>query len=1410
MICAAIGGLAGVAAGLLAGGFASGPGTQPQDSVGPLDEPTHLRPPWSSKLVAATQRLAQQLRPPPPHAPHVVPVTFDAAPAPARDRDRDLAAAATAAATTAAAAAADVPEVAAEAAPEATGASVDIGAAAGGGAASPQPTPRLYDSGAPPPSSPAEAATAGAPSPSLMTHGSFEVAGIGEVTVPPAVTAAVGEPSPAAAASPRPGTRDSGPGPGLDLDLPGGVELRNLRVTVEGLQVLPTPTPTPTPPTAPSGGGAAAAEAGGEAGGGGGIERLRAGAAAGVTSAGVAMGAAAGLVEELLRARGQRELLGLAPYWVAAPDFEKTSTLNQLLKLLWPQLAEAAEAALRTKVGEAAAAVADGRVPGLAALALRRCSLGPAAPPQIGGVKATGAWAPPDAAAAADPAADGGGGGGGGEELVVEFDVAWAAEVELELAVSVGFPGSRATAGGKEEKAKEEGKAKEEEEGPQPHPGLLRHLPRLALPPLLLSLSRPHLRCVARATLGPLLPQPPYLAAVGLTLLHPPLVDFGLGLGIDLPGARPGGGKLSSWRRRWRRRRQGQRQGRPPSPAASPGRAGRGAAASVESGREEEVEEEVVEDGGGGGGGGGGWVLDVMCLPGVGWAVRSGLQLILQRTLLYPRHLVIHLGDQYDMEAGVEAGVEAEGEGRGVPVWSPGLLRVRLLRGEGLLLGGGRGGRTAAAAPPPPPAALPPSATSSSVQPVVTGIETEAEGGTAAAAAAAAGESAAAAAAAKEEEGEEEGGGELYVTAQVRGGAVHRSPTRSGTVTHVWEDETRPPAATAAAAGKPPLVPASVGTPAAAAAAESGGFGFGGGGGGGGFLFELPVSEPVRQSLLLRVMKDQKGWDDPCVSWAAVPIGVLLRALRDEVQHHQEQQHQQQHPQHHPQQQQGDTWLPVVVHLLRDGAAPSTLRPTPPHLTQLMGTQQQQPHMRPQQQQTGSAFAPGYEGPGRSDTAVSTTTTTATTTTSGGGGGEGGEGGVAPEKEGKEGKEEREGKEGKEGPMHTLREMGRATKVSYGQHFPLFPSSGIAKRYGAAGRKKSYSADAAGDGGGGGGGVAAGGGVETVGVYGEEEESEEELYGDALHLGDEQAGAGRLLLEVSYIHLRRPQQPGARPSTEAADLAAAGQQQQQLQQQQRRREEPSGAAAAVSAVVVGLPDPRVAVAKGAAAGALGGGGSAAEQAGDVAAAAVRSEEAGGGGGGGGGGGMPVRVEVGALWPGGPARSVRRSVAADEKAILTVRVLRLRLLTGGSNTGATRGLDLFVELQMMDPSGRVQCVRRTSPRFNAGSVAGWGEQSLELSGAEAGGELQLRAWDKTSGWEGAGRAMRLESRPLSDVLLGQLRVPLMAVAAAGRLRRRWLLQPAGSRTPAGAAEVDLDLDWMPLQPSPSPSSPPPPP
>ncbi|GIL83806.1 hypothetical protein Vretifemale_12496, partial [Volvox reticuliferus] len=196
-----------------------------------------------------------------------------------------------------------------------------------------------------------------------------------------------------------------------------------------------------------------------------------------------------------------------------------------------------------------------------------------------------------------------------------------------------------------------------------------------------------------------------------------------------------------------------------------------------------------------------------------------------------------------------------------------------------------------------------------------------------------------------------------------------------------------------------------------------------------------------------------------------------------------------------------------------------------------------------------------------------------------------------------------------------------------------------------------------------------------------------ELYSHVFHVGDEM-GAGMLVLEVSYTQLT-PHEATVATTAPATQLTAA------MEDLECRRRDLSDAAVAASAVVTGVPDPRIAVAQSVITRATGGGGNftnAAVQPCDTAS-----------------GGRRVRLELGALWPGGPSRAVHRSVAADEKAVLTVRVLQLRVLAGGSNRRPAEGVSPFLELAVTDPSGRVLAVRRTSVRHNSGPVTGWAEE-----------------------------------------------------------------------------------------------------
>ncbi|KXZ47272.1 hypothetical protein GPECTOR_36g124 [Gonium pectorale] len=968
------------------------------------------------------------------------------------------------------------------------------------------------------------------------------------------------------------------------IDLPGGVRLRDVHVSVGTVQVLPSSSGAGGAP----GGAAQPAKPGL-------VEAARTRAAAGVAGA---AGAASGLLaalESVLVAGEQRELLELAPAWAAAPDFEKTAAVNQLLQLLWPQLAAAAEAELRRQLREVVVPhVAGGGVPGLAALSVRRLTLGPAAPPRIGGVKLAGGWA-------------GGGGGGGGEELVIELDVAWAAGIEVDLEARLGLAGSDPS-----------------------------RPPRLALPllpPLRASLSRLALRGVVRLAAGPLLAEPPYVAAASLTLLQPPLLGGSLRLGL-------GGG-------------------------------GGGAAASATASANE-AEAKLPEGAaggvaGGGPAGGGWWGVDLMALPGVSWLVRSSLQSLLQRALVFPRHLLVTLV-----------------EGGGLPLPPPVLLRLRLLRAEGL-----RG----------------PSATA---EPDVY-VTAQARGGPG-------------------RGGAGRGGagspelGRFFRQTRVREGAVQRSPTRVESSCPNWQAAVPLPGqGQAQGQGHQP-------------GAAAGDVGWGGGGG---HVFNLPVASPRRQVLLLRVMLDRKGWDDPPLAFATLPLPLLLPALREAEAARQGACGPAPSP----------TWVPLVVHLSPDaggvggGGALGAAARVPVHGLRSLGR----------------VAAKGADGLSKLGRRIGRAL-----------------------RGGEERRTEHRGQEGQEG----REEEGEEEEGERG-------TNGTAGSAAAAGGEPLVV--------GGGGGV---GGQEAV-----------------LHLGaalrarpGSRADAGRLYLEASFLQLRPHADipPAASAAATAATTppaadvppAAVSTEPKAVPDMEQERQQLSGPAAAASAVVEGLTDPRV-VAAGAAGAAAGGaagtggaagdGGAEGKEAGE-GAKAPKGDFAGGPGGGGGGG--PVRVEVGAMWPGGPSRAVHRAVRADEQALLAVRVLRLRQLVASSNAGAAAGVDPFVELLLLDAAGRVTGVARTPPRYNAPD-ASWEELELELLPAAAGGALVARAWDKTTALEAVGSLALGDTRGLEDQLLGQVRIPLAALAGAGRLRRSWLLSPAGSRTTVGAPELEMLLSWTPL-------------
>ncbi|GLI64279.1 hypothetical protein VaNZ11_007498 [Volvox africanus] len=154
-----------------------------------------------------------------------------------------------------------------------------------------------------------------------------------------------------------------------------------------------------------------------------------------------------------------------------------------------------------------------------------------------------------------------------------------------------------------------------------------------------------------------------------------------------------------------------------------------------------------------------------------------------------------------------------------------------------------------------------------------------------------------------------------------------------------------------------------------------------------------------------------------------------------------------------------------------------------------------------------------------------------------------------------------------------------------------------------------------------------------------------ELYNHAFHFGDE-LGAGMLVLEVSYIQLQ-PHKAAAVATAAAAQMKAT------VGDLEQQRRDLNGAVVTASAVVTGVPDPRVAVAHRVTAGSTGNGGdltNAAVQPSDSTAPAAASTTKAVGS-------RRVRLEFGALWPGGPSRAVHRFVARDEKVGRCTEVCR---------------------------------------------------------------------------------------------------------------------------------------------------------
>ncbi|KAG2483390.1 hypothetical protein HYH03_017742 [Edaphochlamys debaryana] len=1036
--------------------------------------------------------------------------------------------------------------------------------------------------------------------------------------------------------------------------LPGGVRLEDVEVTLEGQGVLPAtsaaaapPPPPAVPAVHPTATFADVAEPSHVREGPTTRQRITAklsgAAATAASAAATAAGGSAAAAEALasfLWAGEQREALGsLAPAWAALPDYEKASALNQLIALLWPQLAAYAEVALREQLAAAAAAVAGGAAPGLAALEVAEVTLGPAAPPRLGGIKAAGGWG---AAAGGGGGGGGGAGGGEGETLVIEADVAWAADAQIAVTLTPGLPPSA--------------------------PG---RAPRLALPlPLSLSASRLALRARARISLGPLLPHPPYLAAAAVTLLEPPEIAAGLTLGL-------------------RRRRNGSSGGGSGTEGVTE-QTGDGENAEQRAGKAAELGSSAK-------GGGAVWGVDLLAIPGLGWLATAALQAAVQRAVLFPRHVVAHLVP-----------------GGGLPPPPPGLLRLRLLRAEGLA---GLGPAGAGAAGP-------------------------VEGGAAEQEAAGAGAGGVGLAPGTLLEWGSGSGSEVYVTVQVREGAAQRSPPRPASANPRWDAPASEPGSSrvSSATASPLASPRAAAAPSASHAFSPSfnGGGGGPGGGGGGAEFTLPVAaDGSGRELVVRLMRDERGWDDRCLAHAHVPLDELLPALR----------------------QRRRAAAAERTVLYGSGLASST--------------------------STGaSRRTAAYDMDCWSPLVLHLT---ADRGAGGGGGGLGAVGGaIGRVAAGAIGVPLRGIKGGAGATMGSMRKMGRKIKDvltgSKGKGRKEKKARAEAEAVESAKETELSSAPAALQ-------LPSAQPSEAGSTLSSSAPGAEAWGAEVLVFGSEgqlrRPIAGRIILEAQYLDLDRPQQPTA--TTTAPTTTVGG-------GLEAEREALSGSAAAASACVVGAPD---AHALAAAAGA-----SAVGAAGPVAGSAAGTVGGGGGGGrsaearaAGGSGG--VRVEVGALWPSGPARAMRGGVAADEQGVVAVRVLRLRQLVAGSNRGAAGGVDPFVELLLLDAAGRVSGAQRTPPRFNA-PTASWEELELELAPAQAGGSLVARAWDKTTGWESLGRLARLDvGGARSDQLLGEVRLPLAALAAAGRLRRRWLLQPAGSRTATGAADIEMLLTWTPV-------------
>eukprot|EP00775_Hariotina_reticulata_P004857 gene4857-5102_t len=179
--------------------------------------------------------------------------------------------------------------------------------------------------------------------------------------------------------------------------------------------------------------------------------------------------------------------------------------------------------------------------------------------------------------------------------------------------------------------------------------------------------------------------------------------------------------------------------------------------------------------------------------------------------------------------------------------------------------------------------------------------------------------------------------------------------------------------------------------------------------------------------------------------------------------------------------------------------------------------------------------------------------------------------------------------------------------------------------------------------------------------------------------------------------------------------------------------------------------------------------------------------------------------------GAPAPGVQAAVASGgvpvsplDKGILAVTLVRAKGLTGwqgeadpyvtltllesgggtGSNTGAATGSGNSSGVRQVHRSREPY---RSNTIFNEDSPR-WNEK-FDFVMIPANSVLLATVWDQTS-WVEAATSLKISTERFKDQVLGRVKVPVMDVAAAGRIRNSWPLQGALM------GELEMVLQWVP--------------